>query len=59
MQEARIINRIHHNNVNSLKATMVTRFADMPREGTTILLIKCSPCNPLDDQFFESLRENH
>ena len=56
---ARIINRIRHNNFKSLKATMVNRFADMPREGTTLLLMNGSPCNPIDYHLFESLRESH
>jgi len=48
----RIINRIHHNNFNSLKASMVTGFADMPREETTLLLINRSPLQPPRLLFF-------
>jgi len=56
---ARIINWIHHNNFNTLKASMVTGFADMLREETTLLLMNRSPLQPLDYYFFESLRKNN
>ena len=49
---ARIINRIHHNNVNSLKASMVTGFAEMSREETTLLLMNSSPLQPPRLLFF-------
>ena len=49
---ARIINRNHHNNFNSLKASMVTGFADMPREETTLLLMNRSPLQPPRLLFF-------
>ena len=51
----RIINRAHHNTLISLKAYIVTGFADMPREETTLLLIIRSPCNPLDYYFLGGL----
>ena len=38
---------------------MVTGFADMPREETTLLLMNRSPLQPPRLLFFESLRMNH
>ena len=55
---ALITNRIHYNNLNSLKASMVTEFTDMHREETTLLLMNRSPCNPLDHYFFKNLQKN-
>ena len=42
-----ILNRIHNNTLDSLKASMVTGFADIPREETTLLLMICFPYNTL------------
>ena len=35
-----------HNNLNSLKASMVTGLANMPRKKTTLLLMNRSPLQP-------------
>ena len=49
---ARIINRIHHNNFNSLKASMVTGFAEMSRKENTLLLMNRYPLQPPRLLFF-------
>ena len=59
-REKRIINRIHNNTLDFLKASIMTGFADMPREENTLLLMICSSLQPPGILFiFKSLQEDH